>query len=178
MLKKKKILGQDDIRKRTEELGQQITADFKNLDDLILIGVLKGSFVFMADLMRSISLPLQIDFIRVASYGKNHTSSETITLTKDVEISVEGKNILLIEDIIDTGLTLSFLKKYFLDQKVKTVQVCTLINKKERRKVEIQADYTGFEIADGFLVGYGLDYAEQYRHLPDIYQLEMNHEHE
>lgn len=91
---------------------------------------------------------------------------------------MEGKSILLIEDIIDTGLTLSFVKKYFLDQKVKSVQVCTLINKKERRKVEIKADYTGFELADGFLVGYGLDYAEQYRHLPDIYQLEMNHEHE
>ncbi len=172
MSTKKMILSRDEIAKRVIELGKQITRDFAD-DELLLVGVLNGAFIFTADLARAIDLSLQIDFIRVTSYGSKSTPDKSITFTKDIELDISGKQILLVEDIIDTGRTISYLKKYFQQQGARNVHICTLIDKKERREVDIEADYSGFEIAQGFLVGYGLDYAEQYRHLADIFHLNI-----
>jgi hypoxanthine phosphoribosyltransferase len=170
MSKKKLILSRVDLDKRISELGKKITRDFAQAD-LLIIGVLNGAFVFMADLVRHIDLPVQIDFIRVASYGAKRTSGK-ISFTKDVELPISGKTILLVEDIVDTGRTISFLKDHFQQQGAKAVHICTLIDKKERRVVKVSADYIGFDVAEGFLVGYGLDFAEQYRHLPEVFHLE------
>lgn len=169
MTEKEIILSSSDIQKRVKQLGQQINKDFKGKEPL-LIGVLNGAFIFMADLVRQINLPIKIDFIRVASYG-NKTSPGDVTFIKDVDLSVEGKEIILVEDIIDTGRTISALKKHFQNMGASSVFLCTLIDKKERREVDISADYTGFEISQGFLVGYGLDFAEQHRCLPSVYHL-------
>jgi hypoxanthine phosphoribosyltransferase len=168
---KKIVLTRQEIQKKVRELGQRITCDFAN-DDLLLIGVLNGAFIFTADLAREIDLPLQIDFIRVASYGTGSSSSGTITFTKDVERPVTGKKIVLVEDIVDTGRTIHRLQQHFLQHGAGSVHICTLIDKKERREVAVRADYVGFEVAEGFLVGYGLDFAEQYRNLPDVYSLD------
>ncbi|MBI5558265.1 MAG: hypoxanthine phosphoribosyltransferase [Deltaproteobacteria bacterium] len=168
---KKIILTRQQIQKKVEELGRRISEDFRD-EELLLVGVLNGAFIFLADLAREIALDLRIDFIRVASYGAGSSSAGTVTFTKDVELPVRGKKILLVEDIIDTGRTIARLKQHFLGQGAVSVQVCALIDKKERREVEVQADYTGFDVAEGFLVGYGLDFAEQHRCLPDIYHLE------
>jgi hypoxanthine phosphoribosyltransferase len=168
---KKIILTRQQIQKKVEELGRRISEDFRD-DGLLLVGVLNGAFIFLADLAREIALDLRIDFIRVASYGSGISSSGTITFIKDVEFPVAGKKILLVEDIIDTGRTIARLKEHFLSQGAVSVHVCALIDKKERREVEVQADYTGFDVSEGFLVGYGLDFAEQYRHLPEVYHLE------
>ncbi len=170
MSHKKLVLSQEQIKKRVAELGRQITKDFQQ-KDLLIIGVLNGAFVFMADLIRLIDLPMQIDFLRVASYGAKSTAG-TINFTKDIELPITGKTILLVEDIIDTGRTISFLKDHFQQQGAENVFICTLIDKKERRLVDVAADYSGFDIAEGFLVGYGLDFAEQYRYLPEIFHLE------
>ncbi|MFH1216369.1 MAG: hypoxanthine phosphoribosyltransferase [Pseudomonadota bacterium] len=167
---KKIILNRDKIGKKVKELGDRITRDFRN-DKLVLIGVLNGAFIFMADLARAINLPLQIDFIRVASYGMK-SSPGGLAFTKDTELDLAGKKILLVEDIIDTGKTIAHLKKHFQERGVESVHICTLIDKKERREVDIEADYIGFSVADGFLVGYGLDFAEQHRNLPEVYHLE------
>ncbi len=170
MSTKKLVLSREQIQKRIAALGKEITKDFSQAD-LLIIGVLNGAFVFMADLVRQIDLPVQVDFIRVASYGAKSTSG-SLSFTKDVELPFAGKTLLIVEDIVDTGRTISFIKDYFLQGGAKEVYICTLIDKKERRVVEIAADYTGFDVAEGFLVGYGLDFAEQYRHLPDVFHLE------
>lgn len=167
---KKIILDRQKIAERVTELGRQISHDFRN-DQLILIGVLNGAFIFMADLARAIDLPLQIDFIRVASYGMK-SSSGRLAFMKDVELPLDGKNILLVEDIIDTGRTIARLKQHFQAKGAASVRVCALIDKKERREVEVEADYTGFSVPEGFLVGYGLDFAEQHRNLADVYHLD------
>ena len=168
---KKPILSKEQIAERVQKLGQQISQDYQG-KELILVGVLNGAFIFMADLARAISIPVQIDFIRVASYGKSSQSSGTITLSKEVELSLQGKDVLLVEDIIDSGTTMAWLLDYFKGQQTNSVRSCTLIDKKERRQVEVEADYAGFSIDHGFLVGYGLDYAEQYRYLTGVYHLE------
>ena len=168
---KKPILSEEQIAERVQKLGQQISQDYQG-KELILVGVLNGAFIFMADLARAISIPVQIDFIRVASYGKSSQSSGTITLSKEVELSLQGKDVLLVEDIIDSGTTMAWLLDYFKGQQTNSVRSCTLIDKKERRQVEVEADYAGFSIDHGFLVGYGLDYAEQYRYLTGVYHLE------
>ena len=168
---KKCVLSRHEIANKVKELGQRITRDFAD-DNLLLIGVLNGAFIFTADLAREIDLPLQIDFIRVASYGAGSSSSGTITFTKDVELPVTVKKIVLVEDIIDTGRTIARLQQHFLQSGAASVQICALIDKKERREMEVHPDYVGFEVAEGFLVGYGLDFAEQYRNLPDVYHLE------
>lgn len=172
---KKIVLSRQEIANRVRELGQMITRDFAH-DELLLIGVLNGAFIFTADLARAIDLPLQVDFIRVASYGSGSSSSGTITFTKDVERPVVGKKIVLVEDIIDTGRTIARLQQHFLQSGAAGVHICALIDKKERREVAVHPDYAGFAVAEGFLVGYGLDFAEQYRNLPDVYHLE-NPEH-
>ncbi len=167
---KKLIISREQIKKRIAELGKEITHDFHQAD-LLIIGVLNGAFIFMADLVRKIDLPVQVDFIRVASYGTKSTPG-SISFIKDIELPCTGKTILLVEDIVDTGRTISFLKDHFQQRGAEGVYICTLIDKKERRVVDITADYTGFDVAEGFLVGYGLDFAEQHRQLPDVFHLE------
>jgi len=165
------VISKEQIRERVLALATQINADYSG-KELVLIGILNGAFMFLADLARLITVPHRIDFIRVASYGNSDTSSGDIRLSKDVELDLRGTHVLLVEDIIDTGATLAWLKEYFNAKQTATVRICTLIDKKERRRSQIPIDYIGFSLEKGFLVGYGLDYAQQYRHLPEIFSLE------
>ncbi len=171
----KLILSPEKIKERVGELGRQITADYQG-KDMVVVGILKGAFIFMADLVRQIDLQFKMDFVRLQSYGAATESSGQISITKDVELSLKDKHVLVIEDIIDTGFTLKYLIEMLKLHETASVKLCCLIDKKERRKVEIDADYVGFEIARGFLVGYGLDYDEQYRQLPGIYHLSPRYE--
>lgn len=166
------VLSKKQIQEKVTELAEQIDSDYSG-KDLVLIGVLNGAFIFLADLVRSVSIPHQVDFIRVASYGDSDSPSGTIRLSKEVELDFQDKHILLVEDIIDTGATLTWLMEYFRDKEAASVRICTLIDKKERRQSDVSIDYVGFPLVSGFLVGYGLDYAEQYRHLPEIFTLEL-----
>lgn len=164
----KLVLSQEEIARKIKELAEKIDKDY-NEEPLILIGTLKGAFIFLADLVRHLKNPnVQIDFVRVKSYGMSDTSSGKVEITKEFEVSLEGKNVILVEDIVDTGITLEFLYNYIKSFNPKTLKICALIDKKERRKVEVPIDYVGFEIEKGFLVGYGLDFAEKFRHLPEI----------
>ena len=169
MSEKELIITQADIAQKVKKLGADITRDYKDAR-LMVIGVLNGAFIFMADLVREIKLEMEIDFIRVASYGMG-TTSGTFRLTKDIELEITGRDILIVEDIVDTGRTLDHLKRSLADRGAHSIRICTLIDKKERREVEVAADYVGFEVETGFLVGYGLDCREQYRHLPGVYRL-------
>jgi len=166
------VLSSRQIRDRVAELAQQISADYADRN-LVMIGVLNGAFIFLADLARAVTIPHQIDFIRVASYGQSATSSGTIRLAKDAEIDLDGRDVLLVEDIVDTGTTLAWLTEKFKEKKAASVRICSLIDKQERREREVRIDYVGFTLQQGFLVGYGLDYAEQHRSLPDIYSLQF-----
>jgi len=170
MADRKLILSQKDISRRVRELGATLTRDYAGTN-LLVIGALNGAFIFMADLIREIKLNLQIDFVRVKSYGMSTTSCGEISFLKDVELDIRNRDILVVEDIVDTGLTLSCLHNYLKDRGARSVRTCALINKRERRQVEIVIEYVGFEIKEGFLVGYGLDCREQYRQLPEVYHL-------
>ena len=167
----KLILSKEDIARRVQELGATITKDYAD-SNLLVIGALNGAFIFMADLVREIKLDLQIDFVRLSSYGMATTSCGEVRYTKDVELDVKNRDILIVEDIVDTGLTLVSLHSYLKERGAKSVRTCALIDKKERRQVEAAIEYVGFEIEEGFLVGYGLDCREQYRQLPEVYHLE------
>lgn len=164
------ILDQQTIQDRIHELGQQITTDYQD-KELVVVGVLKGAFIFMADLVRAIDLPIATDFIQVSSYGGSASSSGKISLVSSPSQSIENRHVLLVEDIIDTGLTMRWLAQHFSDQGSASVKICSLIDKGERREHDIAIDYAGFAIAQGFLIGYGLDYDEKYRNLPAIYHL-------
>jgi len=166
-------ISEEEIRLKVQKIAQDLTKDYQDREP-VLIGVLTGVFIFFADLVREISFPLKMDFVRLASYGSKDVSSGKISLTKDIELSVQGKPVLIVEDIIDTGLTLSYLVRHIRDKEPESIKVCTLINKLERREKVIQIDYWGFEIETGFLVGYGLDYNEQFRSLPYILSLEIS----
>jgi len=159
------------IAERVAQLGRQITEDYRG-EPLYICCILKGAFVFTADLIRHINCPVRVDFIRLASYGSNTTTSGEVKITKDVELSFKDCHVLVVEDIVDTGVTLKFLVNRLKLHNPKSVRICALLDKKARREIEVPVDYTGFTIDDGFVVGYGIDYAEQYRHLPDIYVLE------
>ena len=165
------ILSSRQIQDRVQELGQLITQDYQGRK-LLFLGVLKGAFIFAADLCRAIALDLEVDFIAVASYGTSTTSSSTIRLLKEPGIDLTGKDVLLVEDIVDTGTTMAWLRDHFRQSPACSVRICSLIDKKERRTVPVEVDYTGFDLDRGFLVGYGLDCGEQYRNLPAIYSLE------
>lgn len=171
----KLIISPEEIQERIKQLGEEITRDYEN-KELIVIGILKGAFIFMADLVRKIDLPIKMDFVRLQSYGSKTESSGQISITKDVELSLKNRDVLVVEDIIDTGYTLKYLKNMLKLHETASVKICCLIDKKERRRVDIDADYIGFEVASGFLVGYGLDFDEQYRHLPGIYHLSPRYE--
>jgi hypoxanthine phosphoribosyltransferase len=157
----------EQIAQRTAELGRQIDADFAG-ESVVLVGVLKGAAIFLADLSRSISIDCTFDFVAVSSYGKGQRSSGAVKLIKDLDAPIEGKNIILVEDILDTGLTLSFLCKLLLQHRPKTLKIATLLDKPSRRLEKIDADYVGFTIPNHFVIGYGMDYAERFRNMPDI----------
>jgi len=161
------LITAEQLQKRISEIGAEITRDYAGRRPE-LICVLKGAMVFMSDLMRNIDLNLTIDFIAVSSYGKGASSTGEVRIVKDLDEPLEGRDIILVEDILDTGLTLSYLVRNFRSRGATSVQIVTLLNKPERRKVDVQANYTGFNIPDKFVVGYGLDFAERYRNLPYI----------
>ncbi len=161
------LFSQEEIDRRLDELAAEINRDYAGKEPM-LISVLRGSFVFMADLTRKITLPCTVDFMAVSSYGKGTTSSGQVQITKDLSDDIEGKDILVVEDILDSGNTLSYLMKLLQARHPASIRLCTLLDKPERRVVPVQADYVGFTIPDEFVVGYGLDYAEKYRNLPYI----------
>ena len=158
------------IAKRVQEMAQQINADYQSLDidELVVIGVLRGSVIFMSDLIRQLQLPINIDFIAISSYAKGTRTSGTVRILKDISESITDKHVIIIEDIVDTGLTLQCLTDLLAARRPKSLKLCTLLDKPSRRIVEINPDYRGFEIPDHFVVGYGLDYANHYRQVPYI----------
>jgi len=170
MPEKKLILSKKDIARRVQELGATITKDYAG-SNFLVVGVLNGAFMFMADLVREIKLDLQVDFVRVASYGMSTKSCGEIRFSKDVELDIKDRDILIVEDIVDTGLTLACLHNYFNERSARSVRTCALIDKKERREVEVTIEYVGFKVKEGFLVGYGLDCREQYRQYGEVYHL-------
>ncbi len=162
------LFSRERIAQEIKRIGQEISRDFKD-QEVMLVGVLKGSFLFIADLIREIEVPSVIDFVRLASYGSGTQSSGIIEFRKELEMPIRGRNVIIVEDIIDSGYTLECLYNKLLLQEPRTLKICTLIDKKARREVEIEADYVGITMADGFIIGYGLDHDEKYRNLPDIY---------
>jgi hypoxanthine phosphoribosyltransferase len=161
----------DQIAEQVRRLGREIDRDYAGRE-ILLVCVLKGSFLFFADLVRTISCPLLTDFVRMASYGCETFSSGLVEMRKDLEISVTGRDVIIVEDIVDTGYTLQSLYHRLLDRKPLSLKVCTLLDKRCDRKVPVEADYVGLSLDEGFVVGYGLDYQERFRELPDLYVLE------
>ncbi|MFZ5354796.1 MAG: hypoxanthine phosphoribosyltransferase [Bacillota bacterium] len=161
------LISEEQLKSRIKELGKQITEDYKG-EDLLLVGVLKGCVLFLSDLSREIDLPLTMDFMVVSSYGSSTKSSGVVRIIKDLEADIHNKNVLIVEDIVDTGLTLSYLIEILKSRNPKSIKVCSLLDKPERRKVSVDIAYTGFTIPDEFVIGYGLDYAEVYRNLPFV----------
>ena len=164
---KKILISEEDIAKRIKELGEEITEDYRD-KDLIVVGILKGAVVFMSELCKRIDLPMNMDFMSVSSYGKSSKSTGEVKIIKDLDASVEGKDILIVEDIIDTGLTLSYLTDNLKKRGANSVKIVTLLDKPNRKNVQVKVDYLGFEVPKEFIVGYGLDYAEMYRNLPYV----------
>jgi len=162
------LLTEEQIKKRVKELGEQITNDYKDANSLVVIGILKGSAMFFSDLIREIKLPIEIDFMAVSSYQDASVSSGEVKILKDISVSVPKRNVLFVEDIIDTGFTMGKVKEIFMERGANSVKLCALTSKPDRRKIHIDIDYLGFEIPNEFIIGYGLDYAEKYRNLPYI----------
>ena len=167
---KKILVSSEQIEQKVKEIGKEITEDYKG-KELMLVGILKGAAIFMADLARSIEIPVTMDFMAVSSYGSSTKSSGVVRIIKDLDSNIEGKHILIVEDIIDTGLTLNYITDNLNKRGASSVKICTLLDKPERRKVDVPVDYRGFVIPDEFVIGYGIDYAEKYRNLPDIFSL-------
>ena len=161
------LVSEEELKEIVKELGKKITEDYKG-KNLFLITVLKGAVVFLGDLMRAIEMPCEIEFMVLSSYGSGTTSTGSVKIVKDIDLPLEGKDVLIVEDILDTGFTLSFLVDLLKSRNPKSIEICTLLDKPDRRKVEISAKYTGRKIPDEFVVGYGLDYDEKYRNLPFI----------
>ncbi|WP_177160495.1 hypoxanthine phosphoribosyltransferase [uncultured Fusobacterium sp.] len=161
------LISEEKLAARVAELGKQIEKDYQG-KDLVCVGLLKGSVVFMTDLIKTINLDLKIDFMKVSSYGNGTDSTGIVKILKDVDEEVTGKDVLLIEDIVDTGLTLANVKEFMWKKKPNSIKICTLLDKPSRRKADVKAEYVGFEIPDAFVIGYGLDYAEHYRNLPFV----------
>ncbi|CAB1129265.1 hypoxanthine-guanine phosphoribosyltransferase [Candidatus Hydrogenisulfobacillus filiaventi] len=164
------LIKAEDIAHGVAELGRQITEDYRGRP-LLLVGILKGSFIFLADLVRHIDLPLAVDFMALSSYGASTESSGVVRIIKDLEHSIEGRDVLIVEDIVDTGLTLNYLYGHLQARGAASVRICTLLDKRERRRVEVPVHYRAFVIPDTFAVGYGLDVDERYRNLPDVCRL-------
>jgi len=167
----KKLYSREDIENAVKRLAAMIERDYDN-EKIIFVCLLKGSFMFTSDLVRHVANPSRVDFMRVSSYGNGMATSGKVTVTKDLEESIEGENVVIVEDIIDSGLTLAYVKEMLAGKNPKSVKICALLDKRARRETEIEGDYVGFTMDDGFVVGYGIDYAEQYRNLPEIYVVE------
>ncbi|ENK2094285.1 hypoxanthine phosphoribosyltransferase [Vibrio vulnificus] len=162
------MISEQTVQERVRELGKQITAHYQGSEDLVLVGLLRGSFVFMADLARAIELTHQVDFMTASSYGNTMESSRDVRILKDLDDDIKGKDVLIIEDIIDTGNTLNKIKEILSLREPKSIEICTLLDKPSRREVPVPVKWIGFEIPDEFVVGVGIDYAQKYRHLPFI----------
>ena len=161
------LISREQLADKVAELGAKISEDYKG-EELFLIGILKGSVPFMADLMRAITLDVEMDFMSVSSYGSGTKTSGVVRILKDLDSDIAGKNVLIVEDIIDSGLTLAYLKEYLAKRNPKSIKIVTMLSKPARRKADIEADYTGFVVEDKFIVGYGLDIDQKYRNLPYI----------
>jgi hypoxanthine phosphoribosyltransferase len=162
------LISADQIQARIQELGAQIDRDYPSGSPVYLIAILKGACFFLADLARAMKTPARIEFVGISSYGRGKTTSGEVKLTKDLDVSVEGHDVVVVEDIVDSGVTLSYLMKVFAQRKPKSLRVATLLDKPERRQRPVEVHYVGFTIPDEFVVGYGLDYAEDYRNLKDV----------
>ncbi len=169
----KPLFSRADIKKTVKRLAEAISSDYSG-EEVVCVCILKGSFMFTSDLVREIKIPTIVEFIRVSSYGKGMLSKGEVTITKDLEMDISGKNVLVIEDIIDSGLTLKWIRDTLLARNPKTLKIVCLVDKKTRRRVDVPCDYVGFTIEDGFIVGYGIDYAEKYRNLPEILVVEKS----
>jgi hypoxanthine phosphoribosyltransferase len=165
------LVSADDLRRRVCELGEEISRDYAGRS-LLLIGVLKGAVFFLSDLMRYIEVPVEVDFMAVASYGSATDSSGVVRILKDLDVAIEGRDVLIVEDIVDSGLTLQYLMRNLGSRNPRSLAVCALLTKPDRRKVDLPTSYVGFEIPDRFVVGYGLDYGERHRNLPYVAVLE------
>jgi hypoxanthine phosphoribosyltransferase len=161
------LVSEEALNRRVRELGEEISRDYQG-KDLFLVGVLKGAVFFLSDLMRCIEVPCEVDFMAVASYGSSTDSSGVVRILKDLDATIEGKDVLIVEDIIDSGLTLSYLLRTLRAREPRSLEVCALLTKPERREVDLPIRYTGFEIPNKFVIGYGLDHAERYRNLPYV----------
>jgi hypoxanthine phosphoribosyltransferase len=168
------LYSRQQIAERVAEMGAQITRDM-NGEKLVMVGVLKGAAPFLADLARAVQADATFDFVATSSYGQGQRTSGAVRLVKDLDHPIEGKNVLMVEDILDTGLTLSYLRKLFMQQKPKSLRIAVLLDKPSRRIEKIEADYVGFSIPNLFVIGYGMDYAERYRNLPDICIMSPDH---
>lgn len=163
----KVLISEEDLKKRIQELGEAINHDYAG-QEILMIGVLRGAVIFMADLCRAVTLPVAIDFMAVSSYGASTSSSGVVRILKDLDEDVEGRHVLIVEDIIDSGLTLKYLVENLKSRGPASINICTLLSKPGRRKVDVPVAYNGFSVPDEFVIGYGLDYAEKYRNLPFI----------
>jgi hypoxanthine phosphoribosyltransferase len=161
------LFSEEVLTKRIKELADEISTDYKGRE-LVVVGILKGSVIFAAELIKNISIPCEIDFMAVSSYGNSTETSGVVRILKDLDSNIEGKNILIVEDIVDTGVTLAYLLKYLKARKANSIEIVALLNKQARRTSDLEVKYIGFEVPDGFIVGYGIDYAEKYRNLPFI----------
>jgi hypoxanthine phosphoribosyltransferase len=166
------LIDRDVLQRRIEELGEEISNDYAGRD-LLLIGVLKGAVFFMADLMRNLTIPCEIDFMAISSYGDSTDSSGVVRILKDLDINIEGRDVLIVEDIIDSGLTLSYLMRNLEAREPASLEICALLTKPERREADVPVRYIGFEIPNRFVIGYGLDFAERYRNLPYVGVLDL-----
>lgn len=168
----KVLVTKEQLAEKTKQLAAEITRDYKG-KDVLLIGVLKGGFMFLADLIREIDLLVDVDFMMVSSYGSTTKTSGVVKIIKDIDIDISGKHIIIVEDLVDTGLTLNYLKGLLEDRATASVKICAILDKPSRRLVDLNADYCGFAIPDEFVVGYGLDYANKYRNIPDVCTLKQ-----
>jgi hypoxanthine phosphoribosyltransferase len=161
------LVPSDDIQEKVRELGERITQDYRG-EKLLLVGILRGAVVFLSDLMRHLQLPCEIDFMDISSYGTGTQSSGVVRILKDLEEDITGRHVLIVEDIVDTGLTLSYLRRTLLQRRPDSLEICALLTKPSRRQVDLSVKYLGFEVPDEFVIGYGIDFAGAYRNLPDI----------
>ena len=161
------LLTEEQLHRKVQELGEKISQDYAGKEPLF-VGILKGSFIFMADLMRQVTIPCSVDFMAVSSYGNATKTTGAVKINKDLSQDIEGRDVVIVEDILDSGMTLCYLTKYLLNRKPASIAIATLLDKPSRRQAEVYPTYSGFEIPDAFVVGYGLDYAEKYRNLPYI----------
>jgi hypoxanthine phosphoribosyltransferase len=171
------IVTQEEMRARIKELGKQIANDYTG-KDLVLVGVLKGAYAFYADLARAIRIPMRVDFLIVTSYGGQSKTSGKVKVVTELTEDIKGKDVLLVEDIVDSGLTVQYLIKTLAKDKPKSIKICTLLSKPERRTIDVPLDYVGFKIPNKYVVGYGLDYQQKYRNLPYLAELDMEGEQE